>query len=473
MSKKKKNSKPKSNKNHETDKNTLSESIQSEPTVTTDEPTVEELIEQTAYPDITKANTKSVIICSAIVVLIIFLLSVLIPPAKESNTTTTESSTSKKDTTTSTEEISSDKLSSDAIPWLEPEHRIEQAKAGFQNIEGNIYYLQKGETPFTGWLNINDICYYIRDDGTMATGWEKIAGKWYFFTADGHMLTEQWIADRYVGSDGVLYTSKLTPDGIYVDKNGHIDTSLGTKNSTEGLTDLKATLEELLSGYRGTWSIYVKDLENNEYLSINNTQIFSASLIKLYCGAAAYDLMDRGILEENERIHSLMVQMLSISDNDAFCLMVAECSGINSQVAGRPIIQDYIDKEGYTDTTLTSMLLPTKYRAPSSPGRNLTTVEDCGLLLEKIYKGKCVNPEVSEQFLNLLLNQSHINKIPAGLPKGTKCANKTGDTNEFQHDAAIVYSPGRDYIIAVMSENGGASIVNIRTLSEVVYNYFN
>jgi beta-lactamase class A len=165
--------------------------------------------------------------------------------------------------------------------------------------------------------------------------------------------------------------------------------------------------------------------------------------------------------------------MISISDNDAFSLMVSACSETGSQVAARPIIQKYIDNEGYTDTTLTSMLLPTKYKAPSSPGRNYTTVDDCGLLLEKIYKGKCVSPESSRKFLDLLFQQIHINKIPAALPPGTRCANKTGDTDEFQHDAAIVYSPGGDYIITVMSTNCGAAIINTQEISRIVYDYFN
>jgi len=168
-----------------------------------------------------------------------------------------------------------------------------------------------------------------------------------------------------------------------------------------------------------------------------------------------------------------MVQMISISDNDAFSLMVSACSGCNSQVAGRPVIQKYIDAEGYKDTTLTSMLLPTKYKAPSSPGRNYTSVEDCGLLLEKIYKGKCVNPEVSRKMMQLLLNQSHTQKIPAGVPDWITCANKTGDTDEFQHDTAIVFSPGGDYILCIMSENCGAAIMNSQAISKTVYEYFN
>lgn len=65
------------------------------------------------------------------------------------------------------------------------------------------------------------------------------------------------------------------------------------------------------------------------------------------------------------------------------------------------------------------------------------------------------------------------NKIPAGLPEGTKCANKTGETDEYQHDAAIVYSPGGDYILCIMSSNCGAAITNIQDISATVYDYFN
>lgn len=463
-------------------------------TETITEETVEELIEKTAYPDISKANTKTIVIWSFVVVLIVLLLSVFVPtPATMENATTqqnaevstqtTEVSTTEEQATTDTTEESTEESDPALFDMglIETSVTMEvfsmpeftKAESGFQTINGKTYYFQEGEVPFTGWLKINHICYYIQEDGTIATGWQELDGVSYYFAENGIMQTNQWIDGRYVGTEGNMYVNTITPDGIYVGKDGREDTSLGKVNSVEGLEDLKATLEEMLSGYYGTWSIYVKDIENKEYLTINNTQMFSASLIKLYCAAAAFDLMDKGEMEETERINSLMTQMISISDNDAFNLMVAACSGTNSQVAGRPIIQAYIDAEGYRDTTLTSMLLPTRYRAPSSSGRNYTTVEDCGLLLEKIYKGKCVNPEVSRKFLDLLFNQTHINKIPAGLPEGTRCANKTGDTDEFQHDAAIVYSPGGDYIIAIMSENGGASIVNSQKISETVYDYFN
>lgn len=305
------------------------------------------------------------------------------------------------------------------------------------------------------------------------SGWQTIDGSMRYVRKDGKLARSQWVDDYYVGANGAIFTCALTPDGTYVGADGKRDDSMGTRGSHQGLTALKNTLENMVSGYSGTWSIYVKDIGHNEYLSINNVQHFSASLIKLYCAETAYDLMDKGIMDETETIDRLMGEMISVSDNDAFNLMVMNCSGNNNHVEGRGVIQEYIDKEGYVGTTITSMLVPTKYPAPSSPGRNYTTVEDCGLLMEKVYKKKCVSTKASEDFLGLLLNQTHINKIPAGLPEGTKCANKTGDTDEVQHDAAIVYSPGGDYIIAVMSTNCGAAIPNIQNISNVVYKYFN
>ena len=370
--------------------------------------------ETVRYPDINRANNTKILVWGSLAaILLIFILSLLFPsrPADSDETTDTET----------TEEITTEAATEKPI--------------------------------ISGWQTVDDAIRYVRKDGKIAKN--------------------QWIGEYYVGASGTIFTCALTPDGTFVDADGKRDDSMGTQGSHEGLTPLKNTLEDMVSGYSGTWSIYVKDLGHNEYLSINNVQHFSASMIKLYCAAAAYELMENGTLEETENVDRLMSEMISVSDNDAFNLMVMNCSENHNHVEGRGVIQDYIDREGYTDTTITSMLVPTKYPAPSSPGRNYTTVNDCGLLMERIYKEKLVSKEASRDFLDLLLKQNHINKIPSGLPEGTKCANKTGDTDEVQHDAAIVYSPGGDYIIAVMSTNCGAAIPNIQNISKVVYEYFN
>ena len=75
--------------------------------------------------------------------------------------------------------------------------------------------------------------------------------------------------------------------------------------------------------------------------------------------------------------------------------------------------------------------------------------------------------------LNLLSNQENTTKIPEGVPADVKTANKTGETDEDQHDIAIVYGPKTTYILCVMSEDSANAIANIRSISKVVYNYLN
>ena len=53
--------------------------------------------------------------------------------------------------------------------------------------------------------------------------------------------------------------------------------------------------------------------------------------------------------------------------------------------------------------------------------------------------------------LDLLLKQTRRWKIPSGLPSGTKVANKTGETSQYQHDAAIVFGPKTDYVVCIFS----------------------
>ena len=94
---------------------------------------------------------------------------------------------------------------------------------------------------------------------------------------------------------------------------------------------------------------------------------------------------------------------------------------------------------------------------------------------EKMYKEECVSKEASGEMLNLLSNQEEVWKIPQGLPSGIRSANKTGETDQDQHDIAIVYGEKTTYILCIMSENcpEGTAVTNIQNLSRMVYNYLN
>lgn len=77
--------------------------------------------------------------------------------------------------------------------------------------------------------------------------------------------------------------------------------------------------------------------------------------------------------------------------------------------------------------------------------------------------------------LELLKGQQRREKIPGGLPEGVVTANKTGEVSTMEHDVAIVYGPGRDYVLCVMSVglvDTQAARQHIREISAAVYEAF-
>jgi beta-lactamase class A len=86
-----------------------------------------------------------------------------------------------------------------------------------------------------------------------------------------------------------------------------------------------------------------------------------------------------------------------------------------------------------------------------------------------------VSSSVSQALLDAMLNQSRRWKIPAGLPSGVSCANKTGELDDVENDVAIVYGGSCTYILCIMSDgiSPGTAQSNIVSLSSLIYNTLN
>lgn len=249
---------------------------------------------------------------------------------------------------------------------------------------------------------------------------------------------------------------------------------------------LENEISDYLDTLYGEWSVYVKNLNNDESFTINNQEMYSASLIKLFILENTYanlhtlvqNSASNGGSESYgyEYIMGLLTDMITISDNDAYNTLVALRSEKNSFTDGALIINEEI-QETYSGTGVYATLLPAAMDfLTTGLGQNHTTVEDCGKLLESIYRGTCVSEDASEAMLELLLNQETTYKIPAGVPDGIEVANKTGETDASDHDAAIVFGPTTDYILCIMSQDeteSGNSISSIVEISSMVYEYLN
>jgi beta-lactamase class A len=81
---------------------------------------------------------------------------------------------------------------------------------------------------------------------------------------------------------------------------------------------------------------------------------------------------------------------------------------------------------------------------------NTTTANGLLRLLEAIAQGRAVDAASSREMQAVLERQTVNDRIPAGLPAGTRVAHKTGEITGIRHDAAIVFAP-RPFVLVVLT----------------------
>jgi beta-lactamase class A len=83
---------------------------------------------------------------------------------------------------------------------------------------------------------------------------------------------------------------------------------------------------------------------------------------------------------------------------------------------------------------------------------NNTTAYALMRVMEAVAGARAASPAASREMVDVLARQHFTQMIPAGVPRGVRTANKTGDITRIAHDAAIVFPPGRaPYVLVVLT----------------------
>ena len=95
-------------------------------------------------------------------------------------------------------------------------------------------------------------------------------------------------------------------------------------------------------------------------------------------------------------------------------------------------------------------------RGRVSGGNNVSAAGFEDLFL-RLHAGQVISPEASKRMLDLLFAQAITNGIPAGLPvavrRSARIAHKTGNIPTVEHDAALIYLPGRaPYLLVILTD---------------------
>lgn len=224
------------------------------------------------------------------------------------------------------------------------------------------------------------------------------------------------------------------------------------------LQELQAWLQENCGSWQGDWSVTVAIPGEGLACGYREREpMTAASLIKLWVAGSLCDAVQEG--EADEALLDRMDVMLSKSDNDA-------CNELIDDL-GMERINGWIRQEDSDALTRLGR------RMLEEGPENLTDTAECAAFLQEVLEGKCVSEKYSGRILTDLREQERRSKIPAGLPQGVECANKTGELPDrgVENDAAIVFAPAGSYILCVMSRGAreGEAQARIREVSSEVY----
>ena len=203
---------------------------------------------------------------------------------------------------------------------------------------------------------------------------------YYYFDENGKMTVQPGI--HYVdlmcngqvfdgsyyfgGTNGVLVQENMvTSDGFVVADTGRII------NLEElGMENLKPQLDKMLSEYEGEWSVYVKDLNTEETILINDKQFYSASLIKAFVMSETYRNVDK-VKENlgarlktedsaviNVKLEDLLWNMITVSDNESYNELVRLQTEAYDFGKGAESVNEYLSSEGYAKTSVQHTLHP-------------------------------------------------------------------------------------------------------------------
>jgi beta-lactamase class A len=243
--------------------------------------------------------------------------------------------------------------------------------------------------------------------------------------------------------------------------------------------------------FSGHVGYIVKDLRSGDIVEANQNGVFpSASLIKLPIMVAAFQAVHDGrlslsmpiTLRRQDRrggsgvlkfaapgtiftIRELLEYMIIHSDNTATELVV--------QQLGFDYIQTTFHTLGLQDTEIH----PDGFRlaARHVADDNQTSPRDMAFLLEKIYQRQMVSPDASDQMLDILKHQKLRDRLPRFIPTGWEIAHKTGLLRKACHDVGIVFSPGGDYLICVLTSHDSTYKTAkhfIASLGRITFDYY-
>ncbi len=247
------------------------------------------------------------------------------------------------------------------------------------------------------------------------------------------------------------------------------------------LAQLRAAIERRIAAVPGAEAgIWLQDLATGDTLAVNATTRFhAASTMKVPVMIELFRRHDAGTLRLDSTV-LLRNQFTSIVDGSPFTLDAGDDSDSSlyakagQQVTLRELNERMITRSSNLATNAVIELLDPRRvdatahalgattmqvrrgvedtKAFNAGLNNTTSARDLGVLMAALAQDRAASAASCDEMRAILRRQEFNDEIPAGLPKGTPVAHKTGWITATTHDAAIIYPPGRaPYVLVVLT----------------------
>jgi len=251
----------------------------------------------------------------------------------------------------------------------------------------------------------------------------------------------------------------------------------------QNLDSLKIKIDSIFKSLEGDFSLAFKEVDNEKNLIlINEKMIFHAAstmktpvMIEVFKQAAEnkfnlddpveinnefksiadgspyyLDITDDSgeelykFIGKKKTIYDLVFDMITVSSNLATNILIELVGAKNVTETMRSIgANDIQVLRGVEDNKAFQLGL-----------NNVVTAFDLKLIYENLVENKFASDSLTNEMLNILLQQKHNSRIPAKLPQDVKVAHKTGSITGVGHDSGIVFlSDGRKYVLVLLSKN--------------------
>ncbi len=247
---------------------------------------------------------------------------------------------------------------------------------------------------------------------------------------------------------------------------------------------LHARLQELDGKLAGVVGVATIDLTSGRIFVYNGEAVFpTASTIKIPIMAQMFreriDLNQRvtvdpkdavggaGHLQEKLKsgpvtlsVRELMTAMIIDSDNTATNRCIA--------LAGKDRVNKMLADLGFRATRLRRLMMDGA--AAARGDENTTTPLEMARIVEMLYRNRLTPAGDTAQMLDVLKRvKADIRRV---VPAEIEVASKPGDLNAVHCESAIVYLPGRPFVVAIYSTFLGGDANPVPDAARMVFDYF-